>query len=98
MRKAKKGVTAAAGQSAAAGLDGGSGEFEGKQKRREHHSPPGISHCRNANINRKAARAIRPLVILCLAAEVALALPPARLYWMPPTIITPMTTTPTPAA
>lgn len=46
----------------------------------------------------KANRAIRPLVILCLAACRAWELSPAKLYWMPPMIIVAITTIPTPPA
>ncbi len=68
-------------------------------KETTHHwnTPPGISHCKKANINRKMNNAATPLVIRCRAACSALGLSPAIIYWIPPATITPTTTMPTPA-
>jgi hypothetical protein len=60
-------------------------------------TPPGTIHCKNPYKNKKASSAINASVMRFFAALTELGLPPAIIYWIPPTIIAPVTTTPTPA-
>jgi hypothetical protein len=59
--------------------------------------PPGISQFKNAYIKKKAIKAIIVSCILFFAALTVFALFPATAYWIPPMIIEPTTTMPTPA-